>query len=242
MPEHTRSGSTTEQAKQAAQRAQAHAGEAMDQAGNKADQYVDKAENLAKGQASQRKNQAAGAVSDIAGALRKTGDQLRQQNQGMYAMYADEAADRIDNFAGYLRGQNINDLIDQAEQFGRDQPLLMIGGAFALGMLGARFLKASRPQPEREYRTSDIHSHQTNMAGYRTSSRGSAYPTTYGAGTPSPDANAAYPASGAGRATPTDFSPSTNPAVSGDTPTSTSARPDYSDRDLETRRDHDATR
>ncbi len=152
-----------------------------------AEPYMNKAQQTAKDEASQRKNQAAGAMSSMADALRQTGDQLRDQNQGMYAGYADQAASQIDNLANYIQSQNINDIIDKVEEFGRDQPMLLLGGAFALGMFGARFLKASRPQQNyqnSQYSRSD-RNRTTGYGSYATPSygTGSTTRTGYGADT-----------------------------------------------------------
>ena len=37
-------------------------------------------------------------------------------------------------------------MVTQVEQYARRQPAIFLGGAFALGLLGARFLKSSNPQ------------------------------------------------------------------------------------------------
>jgi hypothetical protein len=45
----------------------------------------------------------------------------------------------------------------------RRQPAVFIGSAFALGLVGARFLKSSRQQSEGEYRVESSRSHYGGM-------------------------------------------------------------------------------
>ncbi len=250
MSEQYGSGHSTDQAKHTAQRAKNKAGQMTDQAQDVAEQYADKAQNaarpyidkaeqVAKDQASQRKNQAAGTISGVADALRQAGDQMRDQNQGMFAGYADQAADEIDSFAGYLKGQTINDLIDEAERFGRNQPMLLVGGAFALGMLAARFLKASRPQSS-SYQSPGYRT-QPASTGYHSPYDEPNYPE-YGAQIrPRPDSDDVTRIDNAVTPTTADYAPNTNPDVSGDTPVVPEQDSDYSATRSESRRDNDAT-
>lgn len=158
MSEQPRSDSTTEQVKQTAQQA------------------TDKAQEMAMSQANKGKSQAASTLTGMAGAFHQTAGQMRQQNQGTYAGYVDQAASQIENLATYLQGQNVSDMIDEVERFGREQPMLFVGGAFALGLLAARFLKASRPEPQYNYRYGQTGRGQMSGTGYRSGSFGTGYP------------------------------------------------------------------
>jgi hypothetical protein len=64
----------------------------------------------------------------------------------MVAQVAEQAAERVERVSGYLREKDIDQLVREAEDFARRQPALFLGGAFALGVLGARFLKSSGKQ------------------------------------------------------------------------------------------------
>src|SRR5262249_7341979 len=80
----------------------------------------------------------------------------RQQNAAI-GDYVNSAADGVARFSGYLRAKDVGELIDDAEEVARRQPILVIGGAFLLGFFGARFLKSSRPQmPPPERRSSPM--------------------------------------------------------------------------------------
>jgi hypothetical protein len=61
----------------------------------------------------------------------------------------DRAAGGVSEISSYLRDRNVDDMLADAEDFARRQPELFLGGAFALGMLAARFFKSSsRPQEQ----------------------------------------------------------------------------------------------
>jgi len=95
-----------------------------------------------------QKNRAADGLGSFAQALRQTGDQMRGQTQGAPVdQYVASAASQIERFSGYLRSTNTKEIVRNVEDFARQQPALFIGGAFMLGLLGARFLKSSeRPE------------------------------------------------------------------------------------------------
>jgi hypothetical protein len=76
-------------------------------------------------------------------ALRETGQLLRKLGQGSVAQYADEAADQVERFSGYLRETDVDEIVDEARGFARRRPAVFLGGAVALGFLATRFLKSS---------------------------------------------------------------------------------------------------
>jgi hypothetical protein len=119
------------------------AGEAVDQVKDQAGQLADQAREQATTRLEDQKDRATGGLGTVADAVRQTGQQLRQQDQGAVAQYVEGAANQIERLAGYLRGRDVTELIDEVEDFARRQPMVFLGGAFALGLLGARFLKSS---------------------------------------------------------------------------------------------------
>jgi hypothetical protein len=113
---------------------------------------VDQVQQQAGSRLSRQKDEAAGELQKVAGAVRQLGDQLGGQEQGPIAHYAAEygrkAADGLERFTNYLRQNDTKALVNELENLGRRQPALLIGGAFLLGLAGARFLKSSRPANE----------------------------------------------------------------------------------------------
>jgi hypothetical protein len=120
-------------AKQAKDKAQQLASQAQEQTTKQVES------GLAKG-----KNQAAETLSGVAQSLRFSSQQLREQNQGGVSRYTERAADQVERLSNYLQSADATEIVDRVEDFARRQPALFLGGAFTLGLLGARFLKSSR--------------------------------------------------------------------------------------------------
>jgi hypothetical protein len=112
-------------------------------------QQVAQQAQVAAGQATSlaqsQKDRAGESLSMVAQALRQTGQNLDQQGQGTVGQLAGKAADQVERVSGYLRERDVNQLIFEVEDYARRNTALFLGGAFALGMLAARFLKSSSP-------------------------------------------------------------------------------------------------
>ena len=52
-------------------------------------------------------------------------------------------ADHVERVSGYLEERDVNQLLEDAENFARRQPELFIGGALIAGLLVGRFIKSS---------------------------------------------------------------------------------------------------
>jgi hypothetical protein len=88
-----------------------------------------------------RKDKAAEAIGTVASALRETGDKLKET--GALGEMAGRAAERVERLQGYFDGKPIAEIARDVERFARREPALFLGGAFALGLIGGRFLKSS---------------------------------------------------------------------------------------------------
>jgi len=144
----TSGGGSGSQMQDTAQQVGQQAGEVVDQAKQTAGEVAGRVREQATSQLDTRKDQTADTLGSVAQALRQTGDQLNQQDQGAVAQYADQAAQQIERLSTYLRNRNVGDLVGEVERFARRQPAIFLGGAFALGLLGARFLKSSSQQAQ----------------------------------------------------------------------------------------------
>ncbi len=117
-------------------------------------EVVDQVQQQAGSRLDRQKDEAARDLQQLAGAVRNMGDQLGGPQQGPIAQYAAQygrkAAEGIERFTNYLRTNDTRALVSEVENFGRRQPALLIGGAFLLGLAGARFLKSSR-SPNEQY-------------------------------------------------------------------------------------------
>jgi ElaB/YqjD/DUF883 family membrane-anchored ribosome-binding protein len=90
-----------------------------------------------------QKSQARTQLDSVSQALRQTGDSLRQQNQGAVAGILDGAAGEVESWNGYLENRDFSGLVSDLENVARRNSTLFLAGAFALGLVGARFLKSS---------------------------------------------------------------------------------------------------
>jgi len=90
------------------------------------------------------KVRAADTLDRFANALTQSGQQLRNDNLGGPSQYIDRTGEQLRKASEYLRNTNVDDMVRNAEDFARRQPAVFIGGAFALGLLAARFIKASQ--------------------------------------------------------------------------------------------------
>lgn len=129
--------------------AQSGAGQGLkDQAIAQAHAFVDQAKTTAQDKVRSTvttgKNSTVEALSGIAQSLSIAGHQLRDQQNGA-SSFVEQAADRLDKAAKYIDTAEVDDLIQRTESWARSNPALFLGGAFVLGVLGARFLKSSRP-------------------------------------------------------------------------------------------------
>lgn len=142
----SKQGTTSETIGQVTDQAKETAGQVADQTKQAARHVVDTAREQAASRLGAQKDTAAAGLTSVAQALRQTGDTLRQQDQMGVTSYIDSAASQVEQFSNYLQNSDISQLVDDVERFARRRPALFIGGAFALGILGARFLKSSRQQ------------------------------------------------------------------------------------------------
>jgi hypothetical protein len=77
--------------------------------------------------------------------LHRTSEQLRSEEQARFADLADSLGRQIDKAADYLRDSDGRTIARDIESLARRQPALVFAGAFALGLVAARFLKSSEP-------------------------------------------------------------------------------------------------
>ena len=114
-----------------------------------------------------QKNKATDGLGSVAHAVRETTQRLRDDNHGTVARYAEQAADQIDRFSQGLKNKDVGELMSDAQRLARRQPALFVGGAFTLGLLGARFLKSSSQASRHDYSTG-----RDNTTGGRFAERG----------------------------------------------------------------------
>jgi ElaB/YqjD/DUF883 family membrane-anchored ribosome-binding protein len=112
------------------------------------------AQSRAREQVDQRSTQAGEQVSATAQALRSTSQQLREQGQDPQAKAAEKVAHHADRVGRYLTESDADRLLSDAEDFGRRQPMAVVGIGVALGFAASRFLKASSRKRYNGYQAS----------------------------------------------------------------------------------------
>ena len=123
------------------------------------------------------KSKAAGEVNTYGSAISKAAEEL-EKNDDPAAPLVRAAADRVQKFGSYLDSRNTGDLIDQAENFARRHPEVVLGGMFVLGLGLARFLKSTRePLPVRTTTAANLPATRT---GYAAPQYGTNYGSTSG--------------------------------------------------------------
>jgi hypothetical protein len=124
---------------------------AREQASNLASQATEQTAQLA-GEATQQvrklmtdqKRRAAERLGTLSGVLRDAAQKLGHDDLGgRVGQYAHRAADQVDSASSYLRTAELQTFVRDTGQLARRRPEVFIGGAFLVGLLAARFLKAS---------------------------------------------------------------------------------------------------
>jgi len=95
-----------------------------------------------------QKGRATEGLDTVAHAVRQTTEQLRAGQHDTIAEYIDKAAEQLERFSTRMREKDVNEILQDVQQFARRQPALFIGGSFAAGLLAARFLRSSHGRDE----------------------------------------------------------------------------------------------
>lgn len=124
---------------------------------------MDKVRQGATTQLGTQKDKATDGIGTVAQAVRQTSQQLRSQQHDTIANYIDQAAQQLEQFSTRLREKDVGELMRDAQQFARRRPAVFVTSAFALGLLGARFLKSSR---DGEYGNNGRNSYASSSRDY----------------------------------------------------------------------------
>jgi ElaB/YqjD/DUF883 family membrane-anchored ribosome-binding protein len=120
----------------------------IDEAKEKARQAASEAQRTLaselRARAESSRERAADTLDSVAHALTQSGKQLRTENQTVPSDYVERFGGQLRRASDYLRSTSSDDLVRNAEDFARRQPALFLGGAFALGFLAARLIRASQ--------------------------------------------------------------------------------------------------
>ncbi|HEY0305268.1 MAG TPA: hypothetical protein VGC44_09850 [Longimicrobiales bacterium] len=121
-------------------------GDVRDRARDAVQQVKDRAGERIESRISDSKSRAAETLSGVASSLKSSSQQLRDQQHEGASRAIERAAEGVERFASYLQETNVDDVVESVHEFARRQPAAFIGGAFALGFMASRFLKAPSPE------------------------------------------------------------------------------------------------
>ena len=113
-----------------------------DEARALASQATTSAQSLVKTEVERRTSQGADELSEIARVLHQSGRELEGNMAGPYVR---KAAQQIDHLSHYVRTAQPGDVVQSVSRFAKRDPVLFLGGAFALGLLGSRLMGIRRP-------------------------------------------------------------------------------------------------
>lgn len=108
------------------------------------------------------------AVSKVTGAgkvAHQTAHAMRVAKADQLAVYADEAARRIDQAADYLESRTWAKLLEDAEELMRRHEALAVGALFVAGFALARFARAGQAHQEREQDSAAANDERRGRAG-----------------------------------------------------------------------------
>lgn len=133
----------------------------LDEARNAAGKVVHTATEQIERRLDSEKNKAAEAMGGVADAIRSTAETTAAA--GPAGQLGARAADGIEDVADYLQSRSLRDVIGEVESFARREPAIFLGAAFALGLVGGRFLKSSARSRADARRAADALDHSRTL-------------------------------------------------------------------------------
>ena len=121
----------------------------IDEGKAKAHELSDRAGVKARSRVEQEKDRLTDGIRTFADALRRGSDDLSGERD-QYRPLLNTAADRVEGISSYLEQRDVDALTSDVRRFAREHTPLFLGGVFALGFVGARFLKSSGEYAARE--------------------------------------------------------------------------------------------
>ncbi|CAN5182411.1 hypothetical protein BH20ACI1_BH20ACI1_13410 [soil metagenome] len=122
--------------------------QAKETTGKAADEIYDTAAKKASSKIDEQKSNLAAGLADVANNIRQIGESFGDEKQPngiakLTTNYGNTLADKVEGFSSYLDDRNLSEMMRDVEDFAHRNPALFLGGAFALGVVAARFLKSS---------------------------------------------------------------------------------------------------
>lgn len=98
-------------------------------------------------------------LTSVADTIRQIGGNLSEAQEptgvaNIAAQYTNTAADKVEQLTGYLERRDFKGLVRDLEDLAHKNPAIFLGGAFAVGILAARFFKSGSQQSSSSSRRS----------------------------------------------------------------------------------------
>lgn len=138
MPENTKQGQSNLQ----------QTGKSVEQ---RANQATERAAQKAQSSFESARSKVTEQFTAVAHAIDSAASTLEQKQQSGLSRKVKQYVRKAENASEYLRDKSPQELKQDAENFAREKPAWFLGGAFLLGLLGARFLKSSEKQTANQF-------------------------------------------------------------------------------------------
>ena len=134
----------------------------VDQAKSTAGTAYEAVTDKATSKLEEQKSTVAGGLTSVAEGVRSLSSNLNRSTEhnplaDYTAQYSDVAARKLEEVAKYFENTDVKGMARDFQGFARRNPAMFLGGAFALGMLAARFLKSTPPHLQSDFRTDVDH-------------------------------------------------------------------------------------
>lgn len=104
-----------------------------------------------------QKDRGAAGIEKIATTAFRAADGIREEAPEV-ARYVERVAEKAQRLSETIRERGTGELLQEAQEFARQQPALVVGGAFVAGLILTRFFKSSAPRAGRQFDSrEDLH-------------------------------------------------------------------------------------
>ncbi|RUR33280.1 hypothetical protein ELY33_02680 [Vreelandella andesensis] len=107
------------------------------------EELKDAAQQQAESAFAKQRESAAEQTKIVGAVLQKAADEFDRQKQPFCSRQVRKLAQTADRFSQTMREKDLRSVCKEAENYGRKEPALFIGGAIAAGFLVTRFLRSS---------------------------------------------------------------------------------------------------
>ena len=104
---------------------------------------VDRGKEQVRTRVDDGKAKVARTLSSVASSLKESSLDMQTGDAAAIGGVVERVATQVERAADYLERSDMEEIVGGVERFARRNPALFIGAAFAVGVLGARFLKSS---------------------------------------------------------------------------------------------------